>query len=171
MLQYIRGLRVVVAMMISGLMTCSALGATWVVNSDPEHGPVVTLSQAITGANASPEGDTIAFDESVDGTVVGGGFTLTDDGITILGDRDGDGQPNVTVSGGGQFGIRINSRNNRISGLLITGNQTGVLIKSGANSNHIGPNNVINGNTEDGVVIEADNNFVFENALSIRWTS
>jgi|GEM_PF-1208662 len=128
-----------------------ALGATYTVTDLADSGPG-TLREAITQANANPWPDTVVFDTLA---FIGGGYTpisratqggesawritlasdlpdLTDNwGLTILGDINGNGTPDVVLDGNAivSAGLSLVSRWNIIKGLVIGGfTQAGILI-------------------------------------------
>lgn len=95
---------------------------------DPNDG-VLSLREAIAAALVTPEADTIRFASNVvtatlrSAIVVGAGQT-----VAIVGDRDGDGAPDVTISGGStthHFTVEANARLTLEGLLLAEGFQQG----------------------------------------------
>ncbi len=106
-----------------------------------------SLRDAIAYANANSGADSITFNTGGVITITLGSLTISDDGTTIDGDLDNDGTPDVEIryssgSVGTNTGLLIiQSSNNRIEGLSITGSpENGILVNGNgtqANDNQI----------------------------------
>jgi len=89
-----------------------------------------SLRQAILDANENEEADTITFDETLAGETIllsSGELTIADDtadpDLTINGDVDGDGTPDITVDaqGGSRVFLIASGADATLQGLVITG--------------------------------------------------
>ncbi len=82
-----------------------AAAATFIVDNNADSGPG-SLRAAIVLANANPDSDTIGFDAAHSITLTSGELTISEN-LSIYGDLNGDGTPDVTVSGGGNSGVFV----------------------------------------------------------------
>jgi len=116
----------------------------------------LSLREALVLANASGDADTILFDPSLaDGTLYltsGQELLISTDGITIDGDINGDGTPDITISADSSLGAddaasRVFRIDDNEFSTRITGTLNGLVIRDGKASSgggiHIGFNDAI----------------------------
>ncbi len=119
--------RTLLALAVSQIMFAGyAEAAPFIVENNADSGPG-SLRAAIALANANPDTDTISFDAAHSITLTSGELTISEN-LTIDGDLNDDGTPDVTVSGGGNSGVFVvNSATATLDGLDIRdGDDSGV---------------------------------------------
>lgn len=129
--------------------TVNSTGDVYDGTCDTSH---CSLREAIDAANTNAGADSITFDDALFGTggvitITNGTLTLSDDGTSIDGDLDDDGDPEVEVrwsSGTVNDGlIVIQSSNNRIEGLAVT-NSPAIGVYVDGNGTQVDNNQIVN---------------------------
>jgi hypothetical protein len=137
-----------------GLLPAGALAADFLVTTLNDGG-TGSLRQAILDANANGAADTITFDATLTGGTIGlssGQLAIANDAadpdLTIDGDVDGDGTPDITVTvnvGGNSRVFSIASgANATLQGLVITGGDPGFASDGGGIRNDGGTLTITN---------------------------
>ena len=114
---------------------------------------VTTLREALSLANANPDADTITFDAGLTGgtLTLAQGTLYATEAVTIDGDIDGNGTPDITVNrNGADWGIQAdgNGADITFNGLTVTGSGFSGIYSF--NSNTTIRNSVLTGNGQSG---------------------